>query len=211
MALSDLTPDELEELRRDALTELVNIAFGHVAGPLSELLDAYIRLNVPQVERSTTRALADKLNDLLGEEPIHMVRQAFRPLFRGESLVVLHAENSSDLGALFGISEGELHENEQRSVVLETANILTGACIGKLSELLGTTASFSPPTLVLFSKPAAMLAAQVRDDLAQAILIRTDLRIDAQDRLFGYLFILLPDEATRWLEEALDRHIEPLT
>jgi chemotaxis protein CheC len=201
----------LRQQRDEALAELVNIAFGHAARPLSELLSGYIRLKVPSVERMPRGRLGDRVAALFGfEQRVHMVRQTFRPNFRGESLLILDAEQSGGLATVLGMPVEEAHEREQRSAILEIGNILTGACIGKLSELLETISHFSPPVLVAFAAPVKTVAMPLQDDLTEAILIRTDLDVEMNPPMFGCLMLLLPEPAARWLDEALDRFLAKL-
>src|SRR5687767_298516 len=112
--------------RDEALGELVNIAFGHAARPLSELLTGYVKLKVPSVERLQRGLLGARVANIFGEEQhVHMVRQAFRPHFRGESLLILDAESSGALASVFGLSTDGADEREHRSAILEIGNILT--------------------------------------------------------------------------------------
>jgi len=194
--------------RDDALAELVNIAFGHAAAPLSELLSGYLHLKVPSVERLLRGAIRERVSGLFGaDHRVHMVRQAFRPHFRGESLFVVDAAAAGGLATVFGVPAEEADEDDQRSAILEVANILTGACIGKLSELLETSTHFSPPALVAYDSPVAAVPMPLADDLTEAILIRTDLDVEMSPPLFGCLMLLLPDTAARWLDAALDRFL----
>ena len=198
--------------RDEALAELVNIAFGHAAKPLSELLAGYVRLRVPKVERLQRGLFGERVQRIFGaEERVHMVRQAFRPDFRGESLVILDADTTGALASVFGLRTDGSDEPEHRSAILEIGNILTGACIGKLSELLETVTHFSPPSLVAYAAPISSVAMPLEDDLTEAILIRADLDVETNPPIFGCLMLLLPETAARWLDQALDRFLDELS
>ena len=197
--------------RDEALAELVSIAFGHAARPLSELLTGYVRLKVPSVERLQRGLLGARVAHIFGEHVhVHMVRQAFRPHFRGESLLILDGGSSGALATVFGLATDPADDREQRSAILEIGNILTGACIGKLSELLETSTHFSPPSLVAYASAVTSVPMPLPEDVTEAVLIRTDLDVETSPPMFGCLMLLLPESAARWLDEALDRFIRDL-
>jgi len=182
---------------------------------LSDLLSAYVRLRVPSVEQVEARSIPETFGRLVGQdETVHMVRQAFRPHFRGESLLILHAEAATELSQLLGITGGARGgreaDLEQKAMILEVANILTGACVGKLSELLQTATTFSPPALVMYAAPVETVADFVGDDVTEGLMIRTGFAIEARRPIFGHLIILVPPTAIGWLSDALDRFLGEL-
>ena len=195
-----------------ASTELVNIAFGHAAAPLAELVGAFVTLTVPKVDLLSIDDIPDALAGMIGvETSVHVVRQAFRPHFSGECLLILEAGGSDALRALLGIDECE-SELADREAVIDAANIVIGACLSKLSELLEANTTYSQPVIALYRSPLKEILPEITADkrLTQALLIRTAFHIDTEPKVNGFLLILSPEPAMQWLIQALDRFLESL-
>ena len=186
LAESRVTADHL-----DAFAELVNIAFGRAAGPLSELINEFVTLQVPKVEWVSTSEVVPKLEALVGgDRVIHIVRQAFKSSFRGEALLILDGgvKTGGGIASLFGMED----DVDPEEVALEMGNIVLGACIGKLAELLESYTVYSPPHIVVLGGTISDLpVATETQDLSHAILIRTGFQIEAK-AFDGFLFLLLP-------------------
>ena len=198
-----------------ALAEVVNIAFGHAVAPLSDLL-GYMNLSVPKVAIIGFSRLKETLTQLTADEPVYVVHQTFRPEFRGQCVLVLPATATQTLRSLLLIddpaddsaddSADDPHRDSE--IVLEVANILTGATIGKLSELLGTHTTFSPPALALENRPVHELLLEPEQNLVPVILINTFFAVEGKPEASGYLYILVAESSVRWMSQALDRFVE---
>lgn len=195
-----------------ALTELVNIAFGHAAAPLAELVGAFVTLTVPKVELLSVHDIPEALVEMIGAETsVHVVRQAFRPHFSGECLLILEASGSGALRELLGIDEcGD--GLADREAIIDAANIVIGACLSKLSELLEASTTYSQPVIALYQSPLKEILPEItaNKQLTQALLIRTAFYIDTEPKVNGFLLILSPESAMQWLTQALDHFLESL-
>jgi chemotaxis protein CheC len=94
----------------------------------------------------------------------------------------------------------------EKETFLEIGNILIGACIGKLAELLGDVATYSPPR-VLVEKSLHRVYENVLDPDSMAIVLRTVFEFNEKN-ISGYMFVLTKQESFAWLKDALHRFLE---
>lgn len=202
-----LTPDEL-----DILQEIMNIAFGRATADLAHLINIFINLSVPSVstiERSELPAyLAEELTDY--KRGISLVEQRFWGRFRGSALLVFPLNVGKELITLLAGPENQVFESDpidelEKGVLMEVANILIGACVGKISELLGDMVTYSPPTVVVnqgndgFSRQG--------NSEGSVIVLRTIFRFECRD-VSGFLFLLTGETTIAWLKKALGGFME---
>ncbi len=131
------------------LQELMNIAFGSASGELEEVLNIYVELNVPQVDVVPVGHLADYFRDSAElEGKTTVVEQQFWGDFAGTGFLVLPRESGSVLLSVLEGYDGERFSEKpddvlEQGAILEVGNILTGACIGKIAELLDTVVTYT--------------------------------------------------------------------
>src|SRR5262245_14033014 len=87
--LSKERPVVLTEKQRDALTELLNIAFARTAASLSELSGHRVNLDVPEIQMCPIDQLPDMVASLMQEE-IATVHQIFSGPVAGDALLMLN-------------------------------------------------------------------------------------------------------------------------
>lgn len=204
------TEGALDETGCLALAEVVNIALGHAAGPLSELIGCHVALSVPVVDQVPVEQIPSQLSGIFGAgAEIHLVGQSFRPQLRGECWLVLHDPDRQMVSRMLG-SETVLEPEEDRAAVLELANIVIACCVGKVSEILTASTSFSPPVLHLYSAPVGDIGGLLDGELDASLLIRTGFRLEGTGDFEGLLIVLLPKSHLDWLVGALDRFVEGL-
>src|SRR5579871_2877618 len=83
----------LDELERDALSELVNIGMSRAASGLRSMVGELVTLSVPSVEVVTRRAAATLIQERESDELI-AVRQDFDGAFSGRALLIFPQANS---------------------------------------------------------------------------------------------------------------------
>lgn len=189
-----LTPDEA-----DAFAELLNIAFGSAVASIAGVLGRYIELQVPRVDHVAAADLRGWFLDHMGSSSkVHMLRQPFGPTLRGESVLVLDGTDRSAVTRLIEGDSQEPDERTERAALLELANILVGACIGRFSELVDVHTSYQPPEFVGFAERPETLPVDPSADFHDVLVVHTGFRVE--DSAFGgYLFLLLPDFILDWL------------
>jgi len=198
--LPALSSDQL-----DALAEVVNIGFGKASALIAKLVDSFVTMSVPSVERLALRDLPGRLGALTGDRPLGVVRQSFRPDFRGEHLFVVDDDAIAVLQPLLGATSSGQSERDLQDALLEMGNIVCGALIGKLSEVIGTRSTFSAPSILAWKDPAEKLLEGIPPGNDACILIHTSFSVEKQPVFRGFVVILLSTECLGWLGRSLDR------
>ncbi|NFV81423.1 chemotaxis protein CheX [Magnetospirillum aberrantis] len=142
--------DFIGETERDAVTELLNIAIGHAAASLSQLVEDEVHLSVPFVDFLTPAQAATRLEQETQGADSVAVRQHFRGHFQGDILLIFPEKRSLDLVRhMLGdeVPLDQLTELEQEAL-LEVGNIILNACLGSLANQLHTPVEGSLPTYV---------------------------------------------------------------
>lgn len=198
-----LKPEELELLQ-----EIMNIAFGKAAADLAEMVDIFVVLSIPEV----TLVRASELPGLLGtamegHERISLVKQAFWGQFTGAGYLALPADASRELISLLGNTDLEhgsglpLRVLELESL-LEVGNILIGACVGKLAELLEDEVVYSPPEATQEHVQGEEFPLELMEPDSTAIVLKTLFRFSGRN-VSGLLFLVTTPASIQWLRMAL--------
>ena len=122
----------------------MNIGFGAASADLAAVLDLHVVLSVPSISIvAATELLAYLQKEIRDYSKASVIEQNFWSGFKGVALVVFSAGSGKGLVAVFGREEGaSLFESDpigalDKEVLMEVGNILVGACVGKVAELLG--------------------------------------------------------------------------
>ena len=194
----------------DMLSELLNIAFGRATAPIARLMGRFVVLSPPQVEVIQRGSALPWLQERFGEgSHVHVVQQSFQPTLLGEAILVMRAEKGSYAWGLFADPDEDPDELEERDAALEIANLLVGACIGRLASLLQTSVRYTPPRLTLFGRPLEELELSSGPDIG-LLVIHTRFTVE-ETRFESCLFLVLSPDVLEWLRGTLDRLIETYT
>jgi len=191
---------ELGALQLDGLREVANIGAGHAATALSQLTNRRITVKVPE-----TRILPiEDVPELVGKPDqviAAVVMQVFGDL-TGRTVQVFPAPTASRLGAIllgrhhipFPEGFGEL----EQSALKEAGNILGGAYLNALSELLGMLLLSSVPSLAIDMAAAVLTASYLNFGAVEehVLCIDTLFQIDERQEPVRGHFLLLPDNAS---------------
>jgi chemotaxis protein CheC len=195
----------LNARQADALTELINIAFGLTATKLSEITGQRVLLEAPVISIHPMSELAKELESL-GAGEVAAVHQAFTGPISGDAMLFLDYAGALKLTGIFVEEHLRSHRLDVISgeVLTEVGNMLLGACLGVLGNLLEVRVSFSVPVLHLESlTPLLASLSSGGDNLRQAIMIATSFRIREQEAA-GQLGIILAASSLERLIKAIE-------
>ncbi|WP_377298511.1 chemotaxis protein CheX [Rhizobium sp. SGZ-381] len=137
---------DLDELERDALTELVNIGVSRAAASLRKMVNREVILSVPAVEIVTRRSAASLIGQRESESLI-AVQQQFEGPFSGRALLIFPQSNGLSLvRAIVGedMGENDLLDMEDEALA-ETGNVILNGCLGSMANMLQHTLQMSLP------------------------------------------------------------------
>src|SRR5215204_5662956 len=139
---------ELTDRQRDAISELINIAFARTGAALSELTGHRVLLNAPEVSVHPTADLPGALAKFIPGE-IASIHQVFGGPVAGDALLLLNHDGAVHLTDLLtdGHAQTNRLDESAREVLTEVGNILLNACLGMFGNLLDVHVSFSVPRL----------------------------------------------------------------
>lgn len=140
----------LTEDQRDCLQEITNVAMGQAGDRLARLLDVFVVLSIPHVSvlKPTDIAMALQSLNSEGDEPVFGVCQGFiGGGISGEAMLIFNDTDYNDLATLLKYDPNP-DEQARNELLMDTANVLNGACLKGLAEQLDTHFSLGPPMLL---------------------------------------------------------------
>ncbi len=188
------TPDiSLEELERDALTELVNIGVSRAASSLRTMVGEQVLLSVPSLE-VVTRATAAVLIREREAGPLVAVRQAFSGAFSGQALLIFPEANSLELvRAVTGgvVSAADVAEMEEEALA-ETANVVLNSCLATMANMLEEPLEMSLPQVLRGGGAGLFDLEAGAHDSGEAVVLFLYINFAINDRdIRGYIAMLM--------------------
>ncbi len=203
-----LSNEELEILQ-----EIMNIAFGRATADLAEVIDIYIRLNVPYINVLKAAELPAHIKkELKDSGNISLVEQRFWGNFKGLALLIFPSGAGKELITLLSNDESDFIESDtidelEKETLIEVGNILIGACIGKIADLLKDVMTFSPPRVLIENHPHDAIPRGMFDPDNTSIILRTVFCFEKKD-ISGFLFLLVCPDSINLLKKALNEFME---
>ncbi len=211
--MNDSVPKTIiTEEETDILQEIMNIAFGRAASDLAEYIDIFVILSVPFIKLLPSSELPPYIKSEIKEyDKVSLVEQNFWGKFKGSAFLVFPADSGKKILSMFDGSEEYLESdpiNElEKETFREVGNILIGACIGKIAELLGDVITYSPPRVIVDRSRLNAIADSLFTSNNLAIVLRTVFSFNDQN-VTGFLFIITSEESFGWLKTALHGFLE---
>jgi len=198
----------LGDEERDILQEIMNIGFGSAAADLSGVIDLYVRLSVPTVKVVPAAEMIGYIErEIPDSHEITVIEQNFWSRFKGMALLAFTAGAGKALLGLLGDMDDHAFESDpmrilERETLMEVGNILVGACVGKVAELLGDVVAYSPPRILIGDMSDTNVSRTLFEPGNCVIILQTVFHFGNQD-VRGYLFLVASHESVVWLRQAL--------
>jgi chemotaxis protein CheC len=164
---------QLTELQKDAVIELINIAFSRAAASLSDLTQSRVDLEVPEVNVHEMDALPEAVGRFVTGD-VATVHQVFTGPVAGDAFLLLNFDGAVHLVQLLTGTEKTNQKTlgtSDREAIMEVGNILMNACLGVFGNLLRVRFSFSVPRISLDDLGLMMKSLTVDDDLLHHALV----------------------------------------
>lgn len=202
----------LNDIERDALTEIFNVGAGRAALSLSEIVGDEVRLSVPSVEVLRTREIDERVL-ALSNARFATVSQIFDGPFDAEAVLLFTEEHALEIVRdMMGsqMSLDELAEFEQEAMC-ELGNIILNACLSAMADMLGITLNSSLPNYVVSSPEeiSARLASGESDD-TYVLVLHIDLVIE-KHHTEGHLIFLLSSTSLNKLVTHIQRYLSNIS
>ncbi len=197
---------ELNEIERDALTEVFNIGVGQAAAAMSQMVNEEVTLSVPSVEFLSRSAVAKGLTQDVGQR-ICGVSQRFEGTFDADAILMFPESKSLEIVRMMigeDIPLDELTDMEQEALS-EIGNIILNALIGTLANVFGSEFSSSLPVFHLGTSSEILQVEQnTGDDFV--MLLHIDFNLE-KHQINGYVAFLLDVSSIQGLKDSLNRFI----
>jgi chemotaxis protein CheC len=200
-----LTEDEIQVLQ-----EIMNIAFGQSTAELTEVIDTHVLLSVPFITTLPVSELPEYIKDHIKDyRQVSVVEQKFWGKFKGDALLIFSSGAGKELISILhqenvGNYESDPMDVLERETLMEVGNILIGACVGKLAELLSDIVTYTPPSVLVEKQyDEAIPSENYADDDRTAIILKTDFSFE-EGNVSGFLFLVASNESVQWLKKALN-------
>lgn len=204
---------DMTALEKDALEEIMNISFGQAAADLSEVMNLSVSLTVPFIDILLRQRIVEYIQNQIADiDNIGMVKQFFSGRFSGSSVLIFPHGEGKKLLQLFNENAGiempvdfDIDELERESLI-EIANIIMGACISKIAEILGDVVTYSPPRYYSKAQIKQTLQETLVADDSFAIFFKTRFHFKEFDAS-GFLFLISDYETLEWLKKAICQYL----
>jgi chemotaxis protein CheC len=199
----------LTPVRKDALTEIVNIGFGKAAATLSVLVGQRVILKVPEISLVKLDEMDNVMGDqILGE--VTTIHQVFTGKVSGNALLVLNRESASILVDLVSHGKGVPRRllPSDREALVEIGNILLNAYVGSFGNILNVHITFAVPRLQSESLMELLDTITIHNvELKSVILVKTEFVV-GEGQISGYVLIMMGVDTLETLFMAIDGMIE---
>jgi len=182
---------KLTERQRDALSELINIAFARTGAALSELTGHRVLLEVPEVAVYRTAELRGALAKFVPGD-VASIHQVFAGPVAGDALLLLNYAGAVQLTDLLTDEHkpSNFLDESAREVLTEVGNILLNACLGMFGNLLNVHVTFSVPRLHLETLDELIASTTDKPEMHYALVVYTAFQI-RDSSVKGFLVIVL--------------------
>jgi chemotaxis protein CheC len=197
---------KVEDLDKDALTELFNIGLHRAASSLSDLTGQRIVVDLPRLWICPIEETHARLVDLLDGD-LATVHQIFKGTVTGDAVLVLDYDSATRLAALMtegNVALGGRLDQSAREVLAEVGNVILSSCLSSFGDMLQVSVTFSVPRMHVESLEGLLRSMRVdSEDLSFALLAATRFRL-TEGEVGGYLIVALGMSSLSLIANALE-------
>lgn len=204
-----MTIQPYTEDQNDAMQEVVNIAMGQAGDSLARILGNFVELSIPRIKLVTVEDVINTVTGMInpGAE-VSAVRQAFYNTLRGEAIVIFTQKGADELAGLMGYS-ADLDSSAEQELLLEVANLLTGAVINGISDTLEAELNFSPPSLMAEKAPLETVLVADQLSWSHAMLMEVNFTVENHD-FKCHLLMFMTEDTIDTLRKILDDFMDAM-
>ena len=211
--ISESNDGIITEEEKELLQEVMNISFGKAAADLAEVIDIYVILSVPNIKILQAVNLPEFLkSEIRDVEDISIIEQKFWGKFKGDALLIFPSGSALELINILEPQKDTFYGSEpidvlERETLMEVGNILIGACVGKIAELLKDIVTYTPPRVIIEKYPLDKISKEQFSNNDTVIVLKTVFQFKERD-VNGFLFLMTSNDSVDWLKKALYKFME---
>jgi len=148
LSLSETNEKMSDKEFMDAVQEISNVAMGRAGDVLARFLDVFVELPIPKVNHIELTELHMALQFSSQDDTVSSVCQGFiGPGLSGEALLIFNDSSFKNIASLMQYG-GEINDKIELELLMDTANILVGACLQGISDQLDINLSQGHPIVL---------------------------------------------------------------
>jgi chemotaxis protein CheC len=133
-----------KKLYEDSLREMTSIGGGHAAARLSKMIDKKVKIQLPRVWFGKVEE-----SYFLGEKKVIEISNNFGVVKRGLAVQMMSQPTATNLLQLFLKEKIEEFGELEKSALLELSNILAGAMVSAIADLIEEVMSMEVPKITI--------------------------------------------------------------
>lgn len=138
----------LSEEYRDCLQEVTNVAMGQAGDLLAKVLDTFVILSIPHIEIMKPQDITMALHAVDSSSSVSGVCQGFiGGGIAGEAMLLFNDTSFTDLAKLMNYDD-DLDQQAERELLMDTTNVLFGACLKGIASQIDMEFSFGSPMVL---------------------------------------------------------------
>lgn len=197
------TTFSLSEDQRDCLQEVANIAMGQAGDRLARLLGTSVVLSTPHIELMEPSDIVMALYAVDSSDSVSGVCQGFiGGGISGEAMLMFDDTSFTDLAMLMNYDD-KLDEQAERELLMDTTNVLFGACLKGVAEQLDMDFSFGPPIVLGQHRKVSEMFNIGGAKWQQALVTEINYRLEGYN-VNANLLIIMTDRSIDRLVKKLD-------
>lgn len=197
----------LDELERDALTEIMNIGVNRAAANLRKMIGDQVHLSVPAIDVVTQRRAARLITEREITELV-AVRQDFSGPFSGRALLIFPESNSLDL--VRAVTGGALSADDvidmEHEALAETGNVILNSCLATMANMLQRSLTMTIPLILRGTGQTLFEVTGDASDDGLVLFLYIDFVVRTRD-IRGYIAMLMDIPSLEMLKDLLAEFI----
>jgi chemotaxis protein CheC len=197
-----------DEDEQDFLQELLNISFGAATAIISNMLETFATLHIPQIKLLDVEEIQEYINNKFENNNEYFVfSQQFRGDMEGESIFISNFNSVKHLSVIMN-DEDEDTEDVEEIIDLssELMNIINSATIKDMAKHLGEEVFFAQPS-VKNVKSNDIVKSTNLVEYRTVIVVSTVLDFE-KENIKGTLYILLKPKTIELIKKAAQEFFE---
>lgn len=191
----------LSEDHRDCIQEVTNVAMGQAGDKLARLLDTFVVLSIPHIAVMAPSDVAMALQAIDSNKSVSGVCQGFiGGGIAGEAMLLFNDTSFQDLAKLMNYDD-ELDQQAERELLMDTTNVLFGACLSGIADQIDMEFSFGPPMVLGQHQAVADIFDFRAAKWEQALVTEISYELEGYNVQCDLLLIMTDDSIARLLKK----------
>lgn len=191
----------LSEDHRDCIQEVTNVAMGQAGDKLARLLDTFVVLSIPHIAVMAPSDVAMALQAIDSNKSVSGVCQGFiGGGIAGEAMLLFNDTSFNDLAKLMNYDD-ELDQQAERELLMDTTNVLFGACLSGIADQIDMEFSFGPPMVLGQHQAVSELFDFKAAKWDQALVTEISYELEGYNVQCDLLLIMTDDSIARLLKK----------